>query len=237
MVLITKWFDGLWRDVDDENKNKILGLLEKKEGAHVLDVGCGSGDFSRRVADKVETDNICGLDIVEKSVANAREKNAINAFVADCENPFPFADSSFDIVVSNQVIEHLGNTDNFIKEIYRILRRGGLCILSTPNLASLHSIISLMAGYQPTCTGVSDEFICGNPFNPRHGTVFKSVTTRLHRRVFTGRALKELLTFHGFQVEKLTGWGLHPFPLFISKHINFPRYCLYTVVKARKPDS
>lgn len=237
MKFITRWLDNLWHDVEQENRNKILGLLEKNGGAQVLDIGCGSGDFSKQVADRIETDNIFGIDIDEKSVVNAREKNAINAFVADCENPFPFADSSFDIVFSNQVIEHLGNTDNFIKEIYRILRRGGVCIISTPNLASLHSIISLMLGYQPTCTGVSDEFICGNPFDPRHGTVFRSVSTRLHRRIFTARALRELLTFHGFHVEKLTGWGLHPLPLIISKHIRFPRYCLYLAVKARKPKS
>ena len=237
MKFITGWLDNLWRDVDQENKNKILGLIEKNEGAHVLDVGCGGGGFSRQVADRVETDNISGIDIVEKSVVNARKSNAINASVADCENPFPLADSSFDIVVSNQVIEHLGNTDNFIKEIYRILRPGGVCIISTPNLASLHSIASLVLGYQPTCTSVSDEFICGNPFDPRHGTIFRSVSTHLHRRIFTARALRELLTFHGFYVEKLTGWGLHPLPLIISKYIRCTRYSLYLTVKARKPKS
>lgn len=237
MKVITGWLDKLWRDVDQENKKKILGLLEKNQGAQVLDVGCGGGDFSKQVADKIETDKIFGIDIVEKSVVNARGENAINASVADCENPFPFADSSFDIVVSNQVIEHLGNTDNFIKENYRILRPGGVCIISTPNLASLHSIISLMLGYQPTCTSVSDELICGNPFDPRHGTIFRSVSTRLHRRIFTPRALRELLTFHGFYVEKLTGWGLHPLPLIISKYIRCTRYSLYLTVRARKPKS
>lgn len=235
MNFLKRWGESIWHGVDVENKKFLLGLLEKNEDAKVLDIGCGGGDFSKQVADKLQTDKVFGIDIKKESVVKAHQKNNINSVVADCEKSLPFRDRSFDIVISNQLIEHLGDTDNFIKEVYRILRRGGLCILSTPNLSSLHSIISLMLGYQPTCSGVSDELICGNPFDPRHGTVFRPIlTTRLHRRIFTAPALRELFEFHGFKVESLTGWGMHPLPLLISRHVKCARYSLFLSIKARK---
>ena len=233
MKLIKRWLDNLWRDVDQENKNFILGLLERNEDARVLDIGCASGGFSRQVADKVGTDHIFGLEILRQAAVNANRVNNIDVAIATAEKPFPFRSDSFDIVVSNQVLEHLSNTDNLIKETYRILKNGGVCIVSTPNLASIHSIISLILGYQPTCTSVSDEVICGNPFDPRYGAI-SGGTKKTHQRVFTARALRELFEFHGFHVEKLIGWGLHPLPLFISKHIRFTRYSLYLTVKAIK---
>jgi 2-polyprenyl-3-methyl-5-hydroxy-6-metoxy-1,4-benzoquinol methylase len=234
--IIKRWLDKLWRDVDLENKNLILGLLERNESARILDIGCGSGGFTRQIADSVGTEHIFGLEIGRQTAVTASRVNKINVVMATAEKPLPFRSGSFDIVVSNQVLEHLSNTDNLIKEAYRILRNNGVCVLSTPNLASLHSIISLMLGYQPTCTGVSDETICGNPFDPRYGARFER-PKKTHQRVFTARALRELFTFHGFHVEKLTGWGLHPLPLIISKHIRFTRYCVYLAVKARKPNS
>ena len=230
------WLDKLWRNVDIENKNLIFSLLERNEDAKILDIGCASGGFSRQIADKVGTKHIFGLEITRQGVANASRVNNINVVIATAEKPFPFRNGSFDIVVSNQVLEHLSNTDNLIKETYRILRDGGWCIVSTPNLASLHSIISLILGYQPTCTGVSDELICGNPFDPRYGAKYGG-TKKTHQRVFTARALRELFEFHGFHIEKLTGWGLHPLPLVISKHIRCTRYSLYLTVKARKSKS
>jgi SAM-dependent methyltransferase len=235
MKFITAWLDSLWRNVDLENKNLILDLLGRNEEAKVLDIGCGGGGFTRQVADKLGTEHAFGIEIVPQAAVTASRVNNINVVIATAEKPLPFRSGSFDLVVSNQVLEHLSNTDNLIKEAYRVLKIDGVCIVSTPNLASLHSIISLMLGYQPTCTGVSDETICGNPFDPRHKVRFRGFK-KTHQRVFTARALRELFTFHGFHVEKLTGWGLHPLPPIISKHIRITRYCLYLTIKSKKAE-
>lgn len=69
----------------------------------------------------------------------------------------------FDLVHANQVIEHLYETDLFIKEIYRILKKGGYAIISTPNLAGLHNIVSLILGKQPFPAHVSNEIVLGTP--------------------------------------------------------------------------
>ncbi len=54
-----------------------------------------------------------------------------------------------------EVIEHLYNSDLVISEIYRILKRNGILILSTPNLASWINRLVLLLGYQPFSHDVS----------------------------------------------------------------------------------
>ncbi len=50
-----------------------------------------------------------------------------------CVPPLPFEDESFDCVISFQVIEHIKQDDEFVSEIFRVLRKGGRAIISTPN--------------------------------------------------------------------------------------------------------
>jgi SAM-dependent methyltransferase len=140
-------------------------------------------------------------------------------------------------VIANQLIEHLSDTDRFVKEVYRVLRVAGVFVCSTMNLASFHNIFSLVLGNQPFASHVSDEVTCGTLLdleprkdpNPYYG--------KKHRRVFTAPALKELLEFHGFKCESLTGWGLYPLPVAVGRFFRLPRYSVYLTVKARKPFS
>jgi ubiquinone/menaquinone biosynthesis C-methylase UbiE len=130
--------------------------------------------------------------------------------MGDIDTGLPFKDNCFDIVISNQVLEHVNSTDNFVKECFRVLKNGGICIASTPNLATPHNIFSLILGYQPPATAVSDEIICGNPLDPSDGQQITAY--RRHRRVFTAPSLQRLFRFHGFEVESEKGIGLQPLP-------------------------
>jgi len=212
------------------NKSFLLELLEQNEGARVLDIGCADGEFSREIVN-VTRGKVYGIDISPKYAERA-SRNGINVVLGDVDRGLPFQDESFDLVISNQVIEHVYSTDNFIKECYRILKNGGTCIASTPNLASFHSIISLMLGYQPPVTAVSDELICGNPLDPWNERRF--TLERRHRCVFTALALRRLFEFHGFEIETLKGFGLHPLPVILSKYFKCTRYSLFLTIKARK---
>jgi len=71
---------------------------------------------------------------------------------------FPFEDKTFDVVCSNQVIEHISNKDTFIKESNRVLKDDGICITSTENIASFDNILSLMCGQEPLAQSTSHEF-------------------------------------------------------------------------------
>jgi SAM-dependent methyltransferase len=234
MRLLRRYLEGISGGTYRLSRNFSLELLEQDEKARVLDIGCGDGEFTRQVANKTRSDKIYGVEISRK-YADRAHKNGINVIMADIDIGLPFEDASFDIVVSNQVIEHVNSTDNFIRECHRILKNGGICVSSTPNLASFHNIFSLFLGYQPFATAVSDELICGNPLDPCDGQRIPSF--RRHRRVFTSPALRRLFEFHGFKVETLRGFGLHPMPLAVSKHFKWTRYCLYLVIIARKSEA
>jgi len=99
----------------------------------ILDIGSGDGygtDYLKSYAQK-----IVGVDISQESVEEARKKyQAPNLeFKQLRDDTFPFEDSSFDLVISFQVIEHVKNTKLFLDEIHRVLKAGGQMILSTPN--------------------------------------------------------------------------------------------------------
>jgi len=212
-------------------EERFLKLLRDCPHLTILDIGCGNGEFTLKVAKKVGAETTVGIERVLPFAKMASSKG-INVIWGDASNTFPFKDEAFDVVVANQVIEHVNNTDIFVKEIRRVLKNNCYCVVATPNLAGLQNIISLMMGYQPPTAHVSDEFFAaGNPLNPDHDVVVNHIA---HRRIFTARALKELFEFHGLKCERITGFGLHPLPPFISRLVSSSRYSPIIAIKARK---
>src|SRR5207302_280059 len=67
----------------------------------------------------------------------------------NCEELCPSRDAAFSTVVAADVVEHLVNTDAFTSELARVLRPGGLLIVSTPNLAYWLNRLRLAAGRVP----------------------------------------------------------------------------------------
>jgi SAM-dependent methyltransferase len=195
---------------EEVNRRAILDAAPPRPGATLLDLGCGPGEFTERVGRKVEAGRVVGLELIEP-LAQAAEARGIEVVRGDLGRRLPFEDASIDVVHSNQVIEHLPRTDLFMKEIRRVLAPGGYAVLSTNNLASLHNVASLVAGYQPPPCHVSDEQIgIGNPLNAHAGD--PGASGQMHLRVFTGRALAELAELHGLRVELARTAGFYPLP-------------------------
>lgn len=98
-----------------------------------LDLGCGVGYGTFLLSKAVK--NIMGIDISKKAVNYANSKyGASNCqFMIYDGLHVNYVDESFDVIVSFQVIEHVDNDINFIKEVYRLLRPGGSFFLTTPN--------------------------------------------------------------------------------------------------------
>ncbi|MFH1925643.1 MAG: class I SAM-dependent methyltransferase [Chloroflexota bacterium] len=232
--LIKRYLQRISGGTSRMNRESLADLIEPCEKARVLDIGCAEGKLIRKLASKIRVGEIYGIEISPKYAEEAH-KNSVNIIIGDVDIGLPFKDASFDIVISNQVIEHVNSTDNFIKECYRVLKNRGTCIASTPNLATPHNIFSLILGYQPPATAVSDEIICGNPLDPCNGQQIASY--RRHRRIFTTLSLQRLFQFHGFKVEVEKGVGLQPLPLFLSKHFTWARYSQFLTIKVRKPES
>lgn len=130
----------------------------------------------------------------------------------------PFPDNHFDIVIANQVFEHLKNIYHLMDEINRVLKVGGILLFSVPNLASLHCRAQVLFGVQPT--------IC---------KLFEA-----HVRVFTPYALKRFLTFgNQFSIEHFTGSGYYPFPPRLSTVLSklLPTSALFLLYVLRKNDT
>jgi methionine biosynthesis protein MetW len=215
-------------------QERFIRLADGGHYSAILDLGCGNGELTMRVAQKVGAKMVAGIEIGWPA-AKMSLSRGINVILGDVNDTFPFKDEVFDLVLANQIIEHLNNTDNFLREVRRVLKNGGSCIVATPNLSGLQNIVSLMMGYQPPTAEVSDElFGCGNPFNPVQNTIGKYIG---HRRIFTAPALKALMEFHGLKCERITGFGMHPLPLFISRLITSSRYSPVIAIKARKTNT
>lgn len=103
-------------------------------GKRVLDYGCGSGYGSSRIAKSAV--HVTAVDVAADAIAHAGEQFAalnLDFLKIDPAQPLPFADESFDTVLSFQVFEHVANASSYLSEIRRVLVPGGHLILVTPD--------------------------------------------------------------------------------------------------------
>ncbi|HEX8994204.1 MAG TPA: class I SAM-dependent methyltransferase, partial [Candidatus Paceibacterota bacterium] len=122
--------DHWWYRVRRELVSRLLGQIQKKRGGtplHILDVGCGTGLLMQEMQ---QFGQIEGVDMSERAVAYCRERN-LNPVVGSADS-LPFPDGSFDVVVMLDVLEHLEDDSIGAREIYRILKPGGIAIVTVP---------------------------------------------------------------------------------------------------------
>ncbi len=106
-----------------------LGALEL--GERVLDVGCGAGTDSLVAAQMIAPDGrVTGIDMTPQMLANARRAAAEMGldnveFIESEAEQLPFPDESFDVVISNGVIDLIPDKDAVFSELRRVLRPGG----------------------------------------------------------------------------------------------------------------
>ena len=106
-------------------------LAPRCAGLEVLEAGCGEGygaDLISRVARRV-----IALDYDETTVAHVRARYPRVEVMHGNLAELPLADASLDVVVNFQVIEHLWDQTQFVRECARVLRPSGLLMVSTPN--------------------------------------------------------------------------------------------------------
>ncbi len=112
---------------------RVLGLLPATPGARLLDVGAGEGYFSRLARERGFEVEACDY---REDAFRAPE---IPFHRADLAEGIPLPDASYDLAVSIEVIEHVENHARFVAEMCRVVRPGGLVIVTTPNVLSLPS--------------------------------------------------------------------------------------------------
>jgi methionine biosynthesis protein MetW len=179
---------------------KVLQIAAKLGGKRFLDIGCGDGSFTLLLKEALKAEEAVGIEISPEANGALRGKG-IEAYQLDIdEEKFPFDNDSFDMVYGGEIIEHLFNPDHLLDEVHRILKPGGKCIITTPNLAGWPNRLSLLLGYQPFATSVSPEHEGAGKL------MLKGDEGQWgHIRVFTMRALKELLKIHSLKILSVAG--------------------------------
>lgn len=162
---------------------------------HLLDIGCWDGTATTGYAAAAKA-RPAGIEVYADAAARAAV-GGVQVVRLDLErDSFPWRDAVFDIVVANQVFEHLKNIWLPLAEAFRVLRPGGHLIISVPNLASLHNRVLLLCGVQPTSIRVLGP----------------------HVRGYTVDALVELLSLgDALRHCKTIGAGFYPFPAPLDK--------------------
>lgn len=170
---------------------RIEGLLRGIAGAGggaptLLDVGCWDGGFTGRCGAALGAGRLLGVEVYEGPAA-AAEARGIEVARIDLESErLPWPDGSVDVVVCNQVLEHLKNVWLPMSEMHRVLRPGGRAVLSVPNLASLHNRVLLALGRQPTSIRTFGPHVRGFAFREFCAFVERGGTYEIERRLSAG---------------------------------------------------
>ena len=102
-----------------------LSHFDASRGMHVLDLGTGIGAMAAQLAERYPDAQITGLDRSEAQLAVARERHPIATYVQGDATAMPFADGTFDRVHASWLLEHVPDPAAVVREVRRVLRRGG----------------------------------------------------------------------------------------------------------------
>src|SRR5262245_32985541 len=117
----------------------------------VLDLGCNNGYGTAKLADVAE--RVVGVDVSENAIEDARKRFPDIEYRVVDGLRLPFDNEAFDLVVSMQVIEHIVDQATYLGDITRVLKRGGVAVLATPN-----ATVRLDPGMRPWNTTHFREF-------------------------------------------------------------------------------
>lgn len=174
-----------------------------------LDVGCGDGELTRKVATILGALEVYGVDRDERALLRAGRRG-ITALKCELEaESLPFRGEVFDLITAFEVIEHLKNPLNMLKESLRTLRNGGLIVIETPNASGCASRF------------IADQLkltaLTGKSLN-----LEVDVMRAREARGFNPQSLRSTLIEVGFEPIKFYGVthppvGVHSFPVMVEE--------------------
>lgn len=151
--------------------------------SRVLEVGCGEGNFRENLSLKHE---YWGIEPVKSACMNAVKKldRALNGTYEETCDQVP--DHSFDLIICNDVIEHMDDYNRFLQSIKSKMKSGGCLVASIPNVRYLGNLSELLIrkDWQYKDEGILD---------------------RTHLRFFTQKSIYRMLAANGYEVEQFIG--------------------------------
>lgn len=145
----------------------------------LLDIGTADGLMLNRISEEIPIQLLVGIDF-SFSLLKKNESNHLRLLNANAID-LPFRDEIFDAVIAIAVIEHIHDGDSMLKECHRVLRKGGVCVLTTPD--PFFDKIAILLGQES-----KEEHV--NPLNLN--------------------GLKSLLSRNGFRVLEATKFMMSP---------------------------
>ncbi len=157
----------------------VLKWLDARPGERILDLGCGDGQLTLRLAETGA--HLTGADASAQMVAAARGRG-VQADHANAES-LPYADRSFDAVFSNAVLHWVRDHDAMLAQVHRVLKPGGRFVAEMGGHGNIAAIrVALMAVLA------------------RHGYVERENDVNFF---FTPKEYARRLVRHGFAVERM----------------------------------
>jgi len=154
------------------------------DGAKIMEAGCGGGLFIRAIKKLRPLWQCHGSDISREAIGAAMAMNDGVIYTASEENKLPYGDSEFDGIAFFDVLEHVGNPELFLKEIYRVLKPGGILYAFVPCEGDAMSLWNLLGKL-----GVKKELT-------------KKYAGHINN--FSRKNVYELLGRCGFKIEKIS---------------------------------
>ena len=152
------------------------GALPSAGARRLLDFGCGSGGYLRRMA--ALGWRVTGIDVCEHVVGIARDELGCDAVVGSLPHP-DVAPGSFDVVTMWQSLEHVHNPIAILREVLRVLVPGGTVVIAVPNFESFSARL--------------------------FGEHWFGLELPRHLTHFTANTLREMLQVAGFDVRSVRG--------------------------------
>ena len=158
-------------------------MVPKTGVSRVIDAGCGTGELSENLYNRGfdVTALDLGFESIKRAYSKLRKKNIDFPFVQGDFYRLPYEEGSFDAVVASEVIEHLENPGDALKEAARIIRQGGYIIVSTPYRENLRFTLCIHCN--------------------------KKTPVNAHLHSFDEKIMETMLGEAGFSVEKVNKYA------------------------------
>lgn len=170
-----------------KNKREEVAVFLPAQYSIVLEIGCGEGGFRSNLNEVQEYWGVEPVEAIAKHAQKRLDKVLVGTY-EDVENLIP--NNYFDLVICNDVIEHMPDHDKFLQSIKNKIKSNGCLVASVPNVRYIGNLMELLVRKD---WRYKDE----------------GILDRTHLRFFTMKSLIRTLNENEFSVEQIGGINSH----------------------------